>query len=81
LKKFCYSTGGRNFTLEQEVAKSGWKHIFDRHVDPAKFPLKSKFDAKMTQDDITGLLSKTLKHGKETSYEGKPVFEARLKYD
>jgi RHS repeat-associated protein len=76
-----FNRGGRNFHLEQGTAKSGWKHIFDRHIDPIKFPGKSKFNPKMTHDDVNGLLGKTLKHGKESSYAGKSVFEARLKYD
>jgi RHS repeat-associated protein len=70
--------GSRSFRLEQGTAASGWKHIFDRHVDPTRFPNKSKFDG-LSQDEIVGLLGKTVKHGKETVYDGLPVFEKRLK--
>jgi RHS repeat-associated protein len=76
-----FNRGSRNFYLEQGTAKSGWKHIFDRHIDPLKFPKKSKFDPSMTHDDINQLLSRTLKHGKESSYQGKSVFEFRQKYN
>ncbi|CAA2107833.1 RHS repeat-associated core domain-containing protein [Variovorax paradoxus] len=76
-----FNRGSRNFTLEQGNATSGWKHIYDRHVDPARFPNKSKFSSNMSQGEISSLLGKTLKHGKESSYEGKAVFESRLKYD
>ena len=76
-----FNRGSRNFTLEQGNATSGWKHIYDRHVDPARFPNKSKFNSSMSQGEISSLLGKTLKHGKESSYEGKAVFESRLKYD
>ncbi|MGJ7570070.1 RHS repeat-associated core domain-containing protein [Variovorax sp. RB2P76] len=76
-----FNRGSRKFSLEQGNATSGWKHIYDRHVDPTRFPNKSKFDASMDRGKISSLLGKTLKHGKETSYEGKAVFESRLKYD
>ncbi len=76
-----FNRGSREFTLEQGTAGSGWKHIYDRHVDPDRFPNKSKFNPEMTQEDIAGLLSETLKHGKETLYQGKAVFEKRIKYN
>lgn len=75
-----FNRGSRKFVLEQGNAASGWKHIYDRHVDPARFPKKSKFNSSMSQDDVASMLGKTLKHGKESSYEGKAVFESRLKY-
>lgn len=75
-----FNRGSRNFVLEQGNAASGWKHIYDRHVDPLRFPKKSKFNSNMSQDDIASMLGKTLKHGKESSYEGKAVFESRQKY-
>ena len=48
-------------------------------MDADRFTGKSKFDPSMTQDDILDLLDKTLKHGDESSYMGKAVFEKRLK--
>ncbi len=75
-----FNRGSRKFVLEQGNAASGWKHIYDRHVDPARFPKKSKFNSSMSQDDVAAMLGKTLKHGKESSYEGKAVFESRQKY-
>jgi RHS repeat-associated protein len=76
-----FNRGNRNFHLEQGNASSGWKHIYDRHIDPARFPGKSKFDPSMNHDDLNGLLGKTLKHGQESQYAGKSVFEARLKFN
>ena len=76
-----FNRGSRNFSLEQGNATSGWKHIYDRHVDPTRFTNKSKLDTSMGQREISSLLGKTLKHGKESSYEGKAVFESRLRYD
>ena len=72
--------GSRKFRLIQGSKKSGWKHIYDRHIDTTKFPKKSKFDRSFTEDDIVELLEKTIKHGKKSKYEEKYVFEFRTNY-
>lgn len=74
-----FNRGSRISKLEQGNASSGWKHIYDRHIDPTKFPKKSKFDPSLGENDIVNLLERTLKHGKESSYQGLPVFEYRAK--
>ncbi len=74
-----FNRGSRNFKLEQGNASSGWKHIYDRHINPSRFPKKTKFDPNLSESDIKRLLNKTLKHGKESNYDGLPVFEYRTK--
>jgi hypothetical protein len=74
-----FNRGNRVFKLEQGSAQSGWKHIWDRHVDPTRFLKKSKFDSSYTTEDALYLLEQTLKHGKESSYEGSAVFEFRIR--
>lgn len=74
-----FNRGSRNFSLEQGTASSGWKHIYDRHINLNRFTSKSKFDSSLTESQIIHGLRKILKHGKETSYQGLPVFEYRMK--
>ncbi len=74
-----FNRGSRNFTLVQGTSKTGWKHIYDRHVNLSKFTTKSKFNATLTQSQIINALSMTLKHGSESTYAGLPIFEYRQK--
>ena len=78
-----FNRGGRNFSLEQGDSSGGWTHIYERHIDRNN-PLFSQsgrdfFPASWTEEDILDALSKTLKHGKETSYHGLPVFLYRYR--
>ncbi|MDI1430152.1 DUF4150 domain-containing protein [Polyangium sorediatum] len=74
-----FTRRGQAFELtDPGTAASGWKHIYDRHVDPVRFPRKSKFDSRLSKDDILDGLAQTIKHGKESSYQGRRVFEWRM---
>ena len=75
-----FNRGNRNFHLEQGNASSGWKHIWDRHVDPTRFVNKSKIDFDATESEILEVLSRTLKHGNETTHAGRSVFEFRTRF-
>jgi len=72
--------GNLYFQLEQGTAASGWKHIYDRHIDPTRFPNKSKFDKSLSQQDILDLLALTIKHGTKTTYEGLNVYTFRTNF-
>ena len=72
--------GNLNFQLEQGTAASGWKHIYDRHIDPTRFPNKSKFDKSLSQQDILVLLAQTIRHGTKTTYEGLDVYTFRTNF-
>jgi RHS repeat-associated protein len=73
-QSFEFVRGSRNFLLEQGKAASGWKHIFDRHIDPTRFTDRTKFASYMTESDILEILDKTLKHGTESVYKGDAIF-------
>jgi len=83
IKQRKFGRRGEEFTLEQGTARSGWKHIFDRHVNPsAANKGKSIFDESLGQEDIVNLLRKTLKHGKESSFKnGERIFTFRANYN
>ncbi|NQX98282.1 MAG: hypothetical protein HRT73_10450 [Flavobacteriales bacterium] len=72
--------GSRRFFLDQGTASSGWKHIFDRHVDVNRFMKKSKFNKIYDDSDIKGLMNTTIKHGAEGSFEGLSTFTKRIRF-
>jgi len=75
-----FSRSGAQFFLRQGNASSGWKHIYDRHVDVDRFPGKSKFPENWSENDVAAILGRTIKHGKAGSYQGLRIFEYRTNH-
>jgi hypothetical protein len=67
----------QEFWLEQGKGKFGWKHIWDRHVDPTRKLGKSKFDIDASLEDILNFLGKTFKHGVPSIFEGRCVYTSQ----
>jgi hypothetical protein len=77
-----FKRGSREFTLEQGNSKSGWQHIFERHIDKDN-PIFSKsgrdyFD-NWSESQICDALAQTIKHGDEKVFYGQSVFDYRYK--
>jgi RHS repeat-associated protein len=76
---FTCNRGSRKFSLDDPgTPKSGWVHIFDRHISRILYLSKSKFDIRLVKDDILEALTRVIKHGKESSYYGQVVFTYRM---
>jgi len=74
-----FRRGSKIYKLEQGNASSGWKHIWDRHIDPARFLKKSKFGLDASENQIFHHLEQTIKHGKKTTFGGRTIFEKRIR--
>jgi hypothetical protein len=80
-----FKRGQVEYVLEQGDTKNGWKHIYDRHIDPmaaTKYAdAPDMFDQSLKTSDILELLGKTLKHGKTIgSYYGQTIIELRINF-
>ncbi len=55
--------GSRNFTSDQGSSRRGWQHIWERHGNSgnANYVNKTQFSSGASQDDVLGVLGKTLK--------------------
>jgi hypothetical protein len=73
--KTRFNRNARVFTLVEGDNKTGWRHIYKRHIDPYQDLDADKFHSSMTADDIAEILEKTIKHGEESAWHGMPVFE------
>jgi len=77
-----FRRGQKTFTIEQGNSKSGWQHIWERHINPNRprqYAAKDIFPDSAGQEDIMKILAATLKHGKQASYHNMTTYTYRTR--
>ncbi|MDR2641520.1 MAG: HINT domain-containing protein, partial [Planctomycetaceae bacterium] len=69
-----FRRANRIFHLEQGNARTGWTHIYNRHIDSSQELDATKFPDNWSEGDIFLMLDKTIRHGQPGSYYDKPTF-------